>query len=97
MSRDMRGSQRHGKLIRTIRLDLHLFFCRQARDIQSMSILPRSVRAVLWSFIGLGGRRADADARTEDVGILSLVCVALVLVLLLVGGLIAVARFAATA
>nr|WP_256735137.1 DUF2970 domain-containing protein [Variovorax sp. dw_954] len=93
----MRGSQRHGKLIRTIRLDLHLFFCRQARDIQSMSILPRSVRAVLWSFIGLGGRRADADARTEDVGILSLVCIALVLVLLLVGGLIAVARFAATA
>ncbi|MEJ8857931.1 DUF2970 domain-containing protein [Variovorax robiniae] len=62
-----------------------------------MSILPRSVRTVLWSFIGLGGRRADADARTEGVGILTLVGVALVLVLLLVGGLIALARFVAGA
>ncbi|MEJ8824726.1 DUF2970 domain-containing protein [Variovorax humicola] len=60
-----------------------------------MTVLPRSVRAVLWSFIGLGGRRADAQARTENISILTLVSVALVLVLLLVGGLIAVARFAA--
>jgi len=62
-----------------------------------MTLLPRSVRAVLWSFIGLGGRRADADARTDGVGILTLVGVALVLVLLLVGGLVALARFAAAA
>jgi hypothetical protein len=61
-----------------------------------MSLLPRSVRAVLWSFIGLGGRRADADARTEGVGILTLVGVALVLVLLLVVGLVALAHFVAT-
>jgi hypothetical protein len=54
----------------------------------------RTLRAVLWSFIGLGGRRADAEARTAGVGVLPLVAVAFVLVLLFVGGLIAVARFA---
>lgn len=54
-----------------------------------------AVRAVLWSFIGLGGRRADADKRTSQVGILPLIGVALVVVLLLIAGLIALARFAA--
>ena len=60
-----------------------------------MSNLMRAVRAVLWSFIGLGGRRADADRRTAQVGLLPLVGVALVTVLLLIGGLLALAHFAA--
>lgn len=60
-----------------------------------MSNLIRALRAVLWSFIGLGGRRADAEKRTAQVGILPLIAVALVVVLLLVAGLIALARFAA--
>ncbi|MDM0004603.1 DUF2970 domain-containing protein [Variovorax sp. J22G73] len=60
-----------------------------------MSNLMRALRAVLWSFIGLGGRRADADKRTAQVGILPLIAVALVVVLLLIAGLIALARFAA--
>ena len=60
-----------------------------------MSNFMRAVRAVLWSFVGLGGRRADADRRTEQVGVLPLIGVALVLVLLLIAGLLALARFAA--
>ncbi|MDH6167868.1 hypothetical protein M2282_003018 [Variovorax boronicumulans] len=60
-----------------------------------MSTLMRAVRAVLWSFIGLGGRRADADERTAQVGILPLIGVALFVVLLLVAGLITLARFVA--
>ena len=60
-----------------------------------MSNLMRAVRAVLWSFIGLGGRRADADRRTAQVGLLPLVGVALATVLLLIAGLLALARFAA--
>jgi hypothetical protein len=62
-----------------------------------MSNLMRAVRAVLWSFIGLGGRRADADRRTAQVGLLPLVGVALATVLLLIGGLLALAHFAAGA
>jgi hypothetical protein len=60
-----------------------------------MSNLMRAVRAVLWSFIGLGGRRADADRRTAQVGLLPLIGVALATVLLLIGGLLALAHFAA--
>ncbi|MBD9662428.1 DUF2970 family protein [Variovorax beijingensis] len=60
-----------------------------------MSNLMRAVRAVLWSFIGLGGRRAEADRRTAQVGLLPLIGVALVTVLLLIAGLLALARFAA--
>ncbi|MBT2334326.1 DUF2970 domain-containing protein [Variovorax paradoxus] len=60
-----------------------------------MSNLMRAVRAVLWSFIGLGGRRADADRRTAQLGLLPLVGVALAAVLLLVAGLLALAHFAA--
>jgi len=60
-----------------------------------MSNLMRAVRAVLWSFIGLGGRRAEADRRTAQVGLLPLVGVALVTVLLLIAGLLALAHFAA--
>jgi hypothetical protein len=55
----------------------------------------RAVRAVLWSFIGLGGRRADADQRTAQVGVLPLIGVAFVMVLLLIAGLLALAYFAA--
>lgn len=62
-----------------------------------MSNLLRALRAVLWSFIGLGGRRADADKRTAQVGILPLIGVALVVVLLLIVGLVALAHFAAGA
>ena len=60
-----------------------------------MSNFMRAVRAVLWSFIGLGGRRADADRRTEQVGLLPLIGVALATVLLLIAGLLALAHFAA--
>jgi hypothetical protein len=60
-----------------------------------MSHLMRAVRAVLWSFIGLGGRRADADQRTAQVGVLPLIGVAFVIVLLLIAGLLALAHFAA--
>ena len=60
-----------------------------------MSNFLRALRAVLWSFVGLGGRRADADRRTEQVGVLPLIGVALVLVLLLIAGLLALARFVA--
>ena len=60
-----------------------------------MSNFLRALRAVLWSFIGLGGRRADADRRTEQIGVLPLVGVALAVVLLLIAGLLALAHFAA--
>ena len=60
-----------------------------------MNKLLRTVRDVLWSFIGLGGRRSEADKRTEQVGFLPLILVAFVLVLLLVEGMVALARFAA--
>jgi hypothetical protein len=76
-------------------LDLHLFFWLRLRHSRCMSNLMRAVRAVLWSFIGLGGRRADADRRTAQVGLLPLVGVALATVLLLIAGLLALAHFAA--
>lgn len=60
-----------------------------------MNTFLRTLRAVLWSFIGLGGRRADAEKRTEQVGLLPLLAVAFVLALLLIVGLVALARFAA--
>jgi hypothetical protein len=76
-------------------LELHLFFLPRLRDSGPMFNLMRAVRAVLWSFIGLGGRRADADRRTAQVGLLPLVGVALATVLLLIAGLLALTRFAA--
>jgi hypothetical protein len=60
-----------------------------------MSNFLRALRAVLWSFVGLGGRRADADRRTEQIGVLPLIGVALAVVLLLIAGLLALAHFAA--
>jgi hypothetical protein len=82
-------------LHRSIEGNLHLFFMLRVVHTRRMSNLMRAVRAVLWSFIGLGGRRADADQRTAQVGILPLIGVALVVVALLVAGLITLAHFAA--
>lgn len=63
-----------------------------------LSNFLRVLKAVLWGFIGLGGRRSDAEKRLEGAGgPLPLVLVGLALALLLVGGLIALARFAAGA
>jgi hypothetical protein len=82
-------------LHRSIEGNLHLFFTLPVVHTRRMSNLMRAVRAVLWSFIGLGGRRVDADQRTAQVGILPLIGVALVVVALLVAGLITLAHFAA--
>ncbi|SDY28141.1 Protein of unknown function [Variovorax sp. OV084] len=71
------------------------FFWPDWATLDPMSNLMRAVRAVLWSFIGLGGRRADADKRTAQVGILPLIGVAFVMVLLLIAGLLALAHYAA--
>lgn len=60
-----------------------------------MSNFFRSFRAVLWGLIGLGGRRAAADARVDRAGAVPMIAIALAMVLLLVAGLIALARFAA--
>ncbi|MGO4395382.1 DUF2970 domain-containing protein [Variovorax sp. M-6] len=60
-----------------------------------MSNFLRYLRAVLWGLIGLGGRRADADERVDQAGAVPTIAIALVLVLLLVVGLIALAKFAA--
>lgn len=60
-----------------------------------MNHLLCSVRAVLWGLIGLGGRQADARSRVDAAGALPTLIVALVFVVLLVLGLIAVARFVA--
>jgi hypothetical protein len=54
-----------------------------------------SLRAVLWGFIGLGGRRADAAERVEKGGMVSVIVVALVLVLVFVVTLIGIAKLAA--
>jgi|GEM_PF-479047 len=71
------------------------FFRPVWSTLDLMSNLLRALRAVLWSFIGLGGRRADAERRTSQVGILPLIGVAVVMVLLLIAGLITLAHFAA--
>jgi len=71
------------------------FFGPDWATLGLMTNLMRAVRAVLWSFIGLGGHRADADKRTAQVGILPLIGVALVMVLLLIAGLLALAHYAA--
>ena len=56
----------------------------------------KALRAVLWASIGLGGRRADADERVEGTSFAIVVVLALVLTVGLVGGLIALARLAAS-
>jgi hypothetical protein len=60
-----------------------------------MSKFMRYVRAVLWGFIGLGGRQSDAASRVDQAGAVPMIAIAFVLVLVLVAGLIAIARFAA--
>jgi hypothetical protein len=62
-----------------------------------MSKYLRYLRAVLWASIGLGGRRADAAERVDEAGVLPILVIALVLVLLIVCGLIALAKFASGA
>ncbi|SCK13669.1 Protein of unknown function [Variovorax sp. HW608] len=60
-----------------------------------MSRFRRSLQAVLWAAIGLGGRRADADQRVDGDSLWIILVLALVLVLGLIGGLLALARLAA--
>ena len=60
-----------------------------------MDVFLRSLKAVLWAAIGLGGRRADAEQRTNGVGLIPLLLVAGVLTAALLGGLVLLARWAA--
>lgn len=60
-----------------------------------MSTFLGYLRAVLWAFIGLGGRRSDAESRVRKAGALPIIAIALVLVLLFVAGLIGIAHFVA--
>jgi len=55
----------------------------------------KSLQAVLWASIGLGGRRSDADQRVGGDNLSLILVIALVLVLGLIGALIALARLAA--
>lgn len=60
-----------------------------------MTRFRRSLQAVLWAAIGLGGRRADADQRVDGDSLWIILVLALVVVLGLIGGLLALARLAA--
>ncbi|MBO9651505.1 MAG: DUF2970 domain-containing protein [Variovorax sp.] len=60
-----------------------------------MSKFRKSLQAVLWAAIGLGGRRADAEQRADGGNLVLILGLALVLVLALIGGLIGLARLAA--
>ena len=60
-----------------------------------MSRFLRSLRAVLWAAIGLGGRRADADQRVDSGSLPIILLLAFLLVLGLIGGLIFVVRLVA--
>ena len=60
-----------------------------------MTTALRHLRAVLWSFAGMGGRRTDATDRLEKANPLALVVIAFALVALIVVGLVALAHFAA--
>jgi hypothetical protein len=59
--------------------------------------IVNTLRAVLWSFVGLGGRRADATARLEQVRPLPLIAVAFAVVVVILGCLAALAHYAAHA
>jgi hypothetical protein len=59
-----------------------------------MNTFLQSVRTVLWSFIGLGGGRANAEARAENFSLLAVVGVAVVGVLLLICALAFMAHLA---
>lgn len=62
-----------------------------------MNQFLRYLRAVLWGMIGLGGRQSDARTRVDPAGALPTIGIALVLVILLVGCLMAIATLAAAA
>lgn len=56
----------------------------------------RYLRAVLWSFVGLGGRRQEADGRVSPAGILPTIAIAFVLVILFVVLLVSIAKYASS-
>lgn len=60
----------------------------------SMSKFLRALRVVLWGFIGLGGRRAVADKRMDQIGVGTILAIAVVLLGLILAGLVALAHFA---
>jgi len=60
-----------------------------------MNKFRKSLQAVLWAVIGLGGRRADAEQRVDGGSFALTLVLALVLVLALIGSLIGLARLAA--
>jgi hypothetical protein len=65
--------------------------------MRSLQIFLRYLRAVLWSFIGLGGRSADASTRLKGANPLPLIAIAFGVVLAFLACLAALARFAASA
>jgi hypothetical protein len=60
-----------------------------------MNNVFRSLCAVLWASVGLGGRRADAEQRMESTSVVTVLFIALALVILFIVTLLGVARFAA--
>ena len=60
-----------------------------------MSNFCKSLQAVLWASIGLGGRRADAARRVDHHSLPLILLFSLVLVLLLISALVMLARYAA--
>jgi hypothetical protein len=67
------------------------------RAMRHLQIFLRYLRAVLWGFIGLGGRSKDASIRLENANPLPLIAIAFAVVLAFLGCLVALARFAASA
>lgn len=63
----------------------------------SMSKFLRALRVVLWGFIGLGGRRAVADKRMDQIGLGAILAIAAVLLALILVGLVLLAQYAAQA
>lgn len=80
-----------------LRVPLMLVHCAGSRHSAAMSKFLRALRVVLWSFIGLGGRRAVADKRMDQIGLLPIIAIAAVLLGLILAGLVALAHFAAQA
>ncbi len=60
-----------------------------------MSKFRKSLQAVLWAAIGLGGRRTDAEQRVDGGSLALILVLALIFVLALIGGLIGIAHLAA--
>jgi hypothetical protein len=55
----------------------------------------KSLQAVLWALIGLGGSRAGAEKRMDQGSIGWVLVLAALLVLIFIGGLVVVAKWAA--